>query len=99
MISKEQVFKIAHLSRLAIDDSKADLYSKNLSAILGYMEQLNKVDVNEVEPMTHVHGSKNIFREDIVEESMPVKEALKNAPDVNGQFFRVPLIKDGNVDN
>ncbi len=46
--------------------------------------------------MTHVHGSKNILREDVVEPSLSPTDALLNAPDRNGQFFRVPLIKDHN---
>jgi aspartyl-tRNA(Asn)/glutamyl-tRNA(Gln) amidotransferase subunit C len=96
MISKETVLKVANLARLSVDDSKAQRYSVALSAIFGHMEKLQSVDVSSVEPMTHVHGSKNIFREDVVEPSFSAADALQNAPDRNGQFFRVPLIKDHN---
>jgi len=96
MISKEEVFKIAHLARIQINETLAAKYSHDLSAILDHMEQLKKVDVTNVEPMTHAHGAKNIFREDVVEDSFSIKDTLKNAPDVNGQFFRVPLIKEHN---
>ncbi len=96
MIPKELVQKVAVLGRLAIDDEKAAKYSVALSAIFGHMEKLKGVDVSNVEPMTHVHGSKNIFREDEMKESFTAKEAIQNAPDVNGQFFRVPLIKEHN---
>lgn len=96
MISKETVLKVANLARLSVDDAKAQKYSVALSAIFGHMEKLQSVDVSAVEPMTHVHGSKNILREDVVEPSFSATDALLNAPDRNGQFFRVPLIKDHN---
>lgn len=96
MISKETVLKVANLARLSVDDAKAQKYSVALSAIFGHMEKLQSVDVSSVEPMTHVHGSKNILREDVVEPSLSPTDALLNAPDRNGQFFRVPLIKDHN---
>lgn len=96
MIPKELVKKVAVLGRLAIDEEKATKYSVALSAIFGHMEKLKSVDVSNVEPMTHVHGSKNVFRADEMKESFSVKEAIQNAPDSSGQFFRVPLIKDHN---
>jgi aspartyl-tRNA(Asn)/glutamyl-tRNA(Gln) amidotransferase subunit C len=49
--------------------------------------------------MSHVHGSKNIFREDVVEPSMPTEEGLSNAPDRSGRFFRVPIIIEQNGEN
>ena len=99
MISKEEVYKIAKLARIAIDETKAENYAKDLSNIMRHVEMLQKVDVSSVEPMTHALGLKNVYRNDTVVESLPVTEALKNAPDVNGQFFRVPLIKEHNSDN
>ncbi len=96
MISKETVLKVANLARLAVDESKAQKYSVALSAIFGHMEKLQSVDVSKVEPMTHVHGSKNVLRVDEAEQSLSPADALLNAPDRNGQFFRVPLIKDHN---
>ncbi|MCB9029469.1 MAG: Asp-tRNA(Asn)/Glu-tRNA(Gln) amidotransferase subunit GatC [Deltaproteobacteria bacterium] len=94
MISKEEVFKIAHLARMAITDAQAEHFSKELSSIFEHIQKLNELDVSDVEPMTHVHGVFNVFREDQVEPSLEIQEVLKNAPDVNGQFFRVPIIKD-----
>ena len=99
MISKSEVYKIAVLSRIAIDDTKAEQYSKDLSKILQHIEKLQQVDVSNVEPMTHALGLNNVYRQDEVKESMPIKEVLKNASDVNGQFFRVPLIKENNPDS
>lgn len=98
-LSAEEVAKIAKLSRLNITPDEAQSYAKDLSAILEYVNQLSAVDVSTVEAMTHVHGSKNVFRADQAEESMPVKEVLSNAPDVSGQFIRVPLVVEHNTEH
>ncbi len=87
------------LARLSLNESDAEKYSKDLSCIMEYINKLESVDVSEIQPLTHIHGDKNIYREDVVSKSMPVEDFLQNAPDTNGQFFRVPIIKDHNVDN
>lgn len=66
--------------------------TENLNSILGYVQRLETVDVKEVAPMSHVHGSTNVFRADEVTAPMPVEEALQNAPDSLGRFIRVPII-------
>lgn len=99
MISKELTYKIANLARITITEAEAERHATEMSKIFGYVEKFNEVDISGVEPMTHVHGSENICRDDVVHESMSIEEVLQNAPDVNGQFFKVPIIKDHNVDN
>jgi len=94
MVSEDDVRKIAKLAHLAVSDEDLKKYQNQLSAILGYVEQLNAIDVSAVEATTHVHGSSNIFRLDEIKPSTEPKEALRNAPDTSGQFFRVPIIMD-----
>lgn len=95
MISLEEVRKIARLARLRLSDEEASTYASQLSAILEYNDQLRKIDVQGVEPTSHVHGSTNVLREDEIGEHLPVEETLRNAPDRSGRFFRVPLIVGG----
>lgn len=63
-----------------------------LTRILTYIEQLGKVDVKGVEPMSHVHGSSNVYRDDIIATSSDPAEIMQNAPATSGRFLRVPLI-------
>jgi aspartyl-tRNA(Asn)/glutamyl-tRNA(Gln) amidotransferase subunit C len=93
-MKKEDVLKLAHLARLTLSDEEADALVVNLSSILEYVKQLDSIDTANIEPMSHVHGFTNIFREDVVEPSLPIQEALQNAPDTSGRFIRVPIIID-----
>lgn len=63
-----------------------------LNAIFGYLEVITSAKVDGVEPMSHVHGSINVIREDVVEPSMPNGELLKIAPDCSGRYIRTPLV-------
>lgn len=94
MLSKDDVYKIAKLGQLSLSEAEAETYAKKLSSILDYMKQLETIDVKDVQPMSHVHGSTNVMREDKIEPTMPTDDALKNAPDISGKYLRVPLIID-----
>ena len=92
MISEDEVKKIARLAYLNVEDSEVKKLASQLNAIFGYIQKLEKLDVHDVAPMSHVHGAINVFREDAVEPSLPVEDALKIAPDSSGRFIRVPII-------
>ena len=93
-LKKEDIHKLARLSRLNVSDAEANKLLEDMNNILGYMAKLDSVDVSKVEGMSHVFGSSNVFREDKVEESMPA-EVLENlAPDHSGRFIRVPIVVD-----
>lgn len=91
-ISKEIVRHIALLSRLELKDEEIEVYQQQLSRILEYVEKLNEVDTKDVEPTSHVLSLNNIFREDLVKDSLSREEVLRNAPDPSNKFFRVPKI-------
>ncbi|WP_106494665.1 Asp-tRNA(Asn)/Glu-tRNA(Gln) amidotransferase subunit GatC [Lentibacillus sp. Marseille-P4043] len=91
-ISTEQVKHVANLARLAMTDEEAELFTKQLGSILEYAEQLNELDTTGVEPTTHVLDLKNVLRKDEPKEWITQEDALKNAPDKKGDYFRVPSI-------
>jgi aspartyl-tRNA(Asn)/glutamyl-tRNA(Gln) amidotransferase subunit C len=91
-ITKEEVAYVAHLARLEFDGEETEKFTSQLNDILLYMEKLNEADTAGVEPMTHAIAQKNAFREDAVLSSLPIREALSNAPDPKGEFFRVPKV-------
>jgi aspartyl-tRNA(Asn)/glutamyl-tRNA(Gln) amidotransferase subunit C len=91
----DEVKQVAKLSRL--DLSGADLadMAKQLSAILEYIDQLKQLDTDGVEPMAHPLPIQNVFRADEPGHSLPVDEALRNAPNRIGDFFGVPAVLEG----
>ena len=99
MISDDDVRKIAKLAHLTVTDGEVKKFGTELNAIIGYVQQLEKLDVSGVEPMSHVHGSTNVFRDDVVQESLPVEALLSIAPDKSGRFIRVPIIIDQTIEN
>lgn len=91
-ITIEEVKHVANLARLAITDGEADKFRVQLDAIIGFAEQLNELDTEGIEPTSHVLDMKNIMRKDIPEKGIPVEEMLKNAPDHQDGFIKVPPI-------
>lgn len=94
MLDREEVLKIARLAHLSLSEDEITGYLSELNSILQYIEKLNAIDVKGLEPMSHVHGSVNVFRADEVTSPLPIEETLRNAPDVFGRFIRVPIIID-----
>lgn len=88
----ETVKKIAHLSRIAISDSEADIMVGELNGILGWVEQLGEVDVTGVEPMTAVIPNHPRLRDDVVDDGNVRDKILANAPAQEGSFFGVPKV-------
>jgi len=91
-ISKQEVEHVAKLARLEITEAEKDTFSQQLSSILTYIEELKSWDTTGVEPTATVLEQANILREDQARPSLPVEEAVMNAPDSDGGYFRVPRI-------
>jgi aspartyl-tRNA(Asn)/glutamyl-tRNA(Gln) amidotransferase subunit C len=90
----DQVKKVAKLARLELSDADLAKMTEQLTNILSYVDQLKELNTDDVEPMAHPLPVKNVFRPDEPKESLPVDEALKNAPSRNGNFFGVPPVLD-----
>ncbi len=91
-IAHDEVKKIAGLSRLYLSENEVETFGSQLNGILQYIEQLNALDTKNIEPTSHVIPIENVVRDDIRASSLPVEEAMKNAPDGTGKFYRVPKI-------
>ncbi len=91
-VSVEDVKYIAELARLSFSDEEQERLAGELNAILAYMAKLDELDTSAVEPMTHVLDVNNVFRAEEVEQRITHDEALKNAPDADSDYFRVPKV-------
>jgi aspartyl-tRNA(Asn)/glutamyl-tRNA(Gln) amidotransferase subunit C len=96
-IDISQVRVVAKLARLQLSETEVTQFGHQLSAILDYIEKLNQLDTKEVEPLAHCLPMNNVFRDDIVVPSLGVEKALANAPERDGEFFKVPRILDENT--
>jgi aspartyl-tRNA(Asn)/glutamyl-tRNA(Gln) amidotransferase subunit C len=90
MIDREQVLHVARLARLRLSDEEVARMQGELSTILDHIEKLNELDLEGVEPTSHVVELENVLREDVPRPSLPRERALEQAPDVAGGGFRVP---------
>jgi aspartyl-tRNA(Asn)/glutamyl-tRNA(Gln) amidotransferase subunit C len=90
MIEREQVLHVAKLARLSFSDEEVDRLAPELSKIVEYVEQMDRLELEGVEPTSHVVELQNVLREDVPCESLPKERALEQAPDAAGGGFRVP---------
>jgi aspartyl-tRNA(Asn)/glutamyl-tRNA(Gln) amidotransferase subunit C len=91
-ISLEQVKHVAHLARLAITEEEAERMRKDLDGIITYAEQMNELDTEQIEPTSHVLNMKNVMRKDVSQKGLAVEDVVKNAPDAEDGYIRVPSI-------
>ncbi|MCC7351091.1 MAG: Asp-tRNA(Asn)/Glu-tRNA(Gln) amidotransferase subunit GatC [Phycisphaerales bacterium] len=98
-ITMEDVRHVARLSRLALDESQMRKFAGQLEAILGYVDKLGTLDVSGVEPMAHALPLHNVLREDVIEPSLPLEQVLRNAPQTDGPFFKVPKVIGADEDS
>jgi len=94
-ITCKDVANVALLSRLEFSQSELETFTGQMDAILQYAEVLNKVNVENVEPMAHVLPLKNVMRVDEAKPSLPRELALSNAPEQEDGYFKVPKIMEG----
>ncbi|MGB0525184.1 MAG: Asp-tRNA(Asn)/Glu-tRNA(Gln) amidotransferase subunit GatC [Flammeovirgaceae bacterium] len=92
--AKSTIEYIAHLSRLDLEGNDEDKMQKDLDTILTWVEKLNEVDVDGVEPLYHMTENENTVRKDVANNSLSREKALKNAPQQDGEFFKVPKVLD-----
>ena len=92
MISRADVEHAARLARLQLGEPELERMREQLSGILEYVDKLGTLDTASVEPTSHAVPLVNVMRDDEVEPCLPREAMLANAPDPDGEFFRVPRI-------
>ncbi len=90
MIDREQVLHVARLARLRLSDEEVERMASELSGILEHVERISELDLDGVEPTSHVVALENVFRPDEPRPSWDRDEVLENAPDPASGSFRVP---------
>ena len=91
-IDRPLLDKIAHLARLEFNEKDAERIMKDLSEIVDWVEKLNEVNTNGVEPLTSMSHEVNAFREDEIKDQLDHDRALRNAPKKDDDYFRVPKV-------
>ncbi len=91
-IDKDTVRHVALLARLELDEPGVERFTRELDKILDYMAKLNELDTADVPPTSHPIPTENVFREDHARPSLPNDDALRNAPEKEGPYFKTPPI-------
>ncbi len=91
-VDENMVRRIANLARIGVTDSELPGLAKELSAILGFVEQLNEVETEGVKPLTSAVDSKMRGREDVVNDGGYAEDVLANAPEKDEEYFAVPKV-------
>jgi aspartyl-tRNA(Asn)/glutamyl-tRNA(Gln) amidotransferase subunit C len=91
-LDEAQIRKVAKLSRLDLSDAEVEEFAGQLSSILDYVEKMNELNTDGIEPLAHCLPIANVFREDNVKESLGTEKVLSNAPQSEAEFFKVPKI-------
>ncbi len=93
-ITKKDALKTALLSGIALEEEEGEKLAEQLSKILDYVEKINELDTDNIEPTNHILDINNVFRDDTIKESIPPEEVVKNAPKKFGTFIVVPKVLD-----
>jgi aspartyl-tRNA(Asn)/glutamyl-tRNA(Gln) amidotransferase subunit C len=91
-VSIRDVEHVAGLARLSFTGEEKEKLVGELNEILHYMEQLNRLDTTDVEPLSHVIELSNVLRDDVLRPSLPRENILRNAPAKTERFFKVPKV-------
>jgi aspartyl-tRNA(Asn)/glutamyl-tRNA(Gln) amidotransferase subunit C len=91
-VNDEMIDKLAHLARLKFNEEEKQDIKTDLQRMITFVEKLNELDLDKVEPLLHMSQETNVLREDEIKGSISRKEALKNAPVHDEQFFKVPKV-------
>jgi aspartyl-tRNA(Asn)/glutamyl-tRNA(Gln) amidotransferase subunit C len=91
-VNDAMIDKLAHLARLKFDNAEKQEIKTDLQRMIVFVEKLNELDLDGVEPLLHMSDEVNVLREDEVKGSVDRSEALKNAPSHDEQFFKVPKV-------
>lgn len=91
-VDLEMIDKVAHLARLELKEGEKQGLIEDMNKILTFMDKLNELDTESVDPLIYMSEEVNVLREDLVKFEITREEALKNAPKQDGKFFRVAKV-------
>jgi aspartyl-tRNA(Asn)/glutamyl-tRNA(Gln) amidotransferase subunit C len=91
-IDQEALRKVAHLARLEVKPEEEKALLNSMESVLSWMEQLNEIDTEGVEPLTHMMDEVNSWRADVSSNNLSRSEALANAPSQDGTYIKVPKV-------
>ena len=91
-VTKDEVKHIAKLAKLEFSEDEMGKLTHDLNEILEYVEKLNELDTDNVEPLSHPIEGSNVFRKDELRGSVDTEQALKNAPNATHEYFKVPKV-------
>ena len=92
IIDKQTITKVANLARIEIQENDVEALITDMNKILTFMEKLNELDTEGVEPLVYMNTDENVWREDVVDQKIDVQDGLKNSAVHNERFFLVPKI-------
>lgn len=91
-ITDKLISDLAHLSRLDFSDAEREEIKSDLQQMIAFVEQLNGIDTTGVAPLLHISSRDNVFREDVIVQTVSREEALSNVPDHDEKYIRVPKV-------
>lgn len=92
IIDKQTIAKVANLARIEIQENEVEALITDMNKILTFMEKLNELDTNGVDPLVYMNKDENVWREDVVDQKLNAKDGLKNSAVHDDRFFFVPKI-------
>lgn len=91
-ISADLVKNLSKLAKINLTEEQIEKYTNDLSSVMGYMEEIKKIDVSNIQETSRVAKDENVLREDVVKESLTQTEALKNCKNIHNGYILVPAI-------
>lgn len=91
-VNSSLIEKLSTLSRLQFNEMEKEEIREDLQRMIHFVEKLNELNLDGVEPLLHIPEENNVLRDDVVKGELSREQALKNAPDQDGEFFRVPKV-------
>lgn len=95
-VNDELVDKIAHLARLEFENEAKEEIKNDMNRMLDFVEKLNEINTDNIEPLIYMNPETNRLREDVVIQNITHKEALQNAPKHDTDYFKVPKVVENN---
>ncbi len=94
-VNNELINRLAELARLEFDDTSREAIKKDLQNILGFVEKINELKLDDVEPLIYITDEKNVLREDEVKQTITHAEAMMNVPVKDSDYIKVPKVLKG----